>query len=300
MEAWLNGEFVDWKETNVPLLSHSFSRASAIFEVVDIVATLKGPALFGLLEHVGRFFNSARLTQMQLPITQEALVQAVVDTAKKNKVSEGACKFFAYYPTIELNIIPADPTVNIAIFCIDDKSLGIDRQLVSAPVNVGISSFRKNHPESVFPHAKIVGNYVNSFLSTMEVKKRGYSEAILLDTQGFVAEGPSSNLFFVKDRKIVTPSLRCVLPGITRMAVVEALRDMKYVVRERDIRAEEVQDFDEGFFTSSVLRVRPIRTIEGRKLGDKCPGPVTSVLTNKMVEIFDGRNDAYAKWLTIV
>ncbi|MCP4754132.1 MAG: hypothetical protein GY866_24870 [Proteobacteria bacterium] len=298
MKAWLNGNFVDWNEINVSPLSHSFSRGFAIFEVVDIVPTLKGSALFGLKQHVTRFFNSARLVDMELPLGKDDLIQAVVETAYENKVSAGISKFFAYYPDIELRLVPEVPKASIAIYSIDFKDFDIDPQEWSKPKTAGISSFRKNHPESVPPHAKVAGNYVNPYLAQMDVLKKGYDEAILLDTMGFVAEGPTCNTFFIKNRKVTTPNLRSALPGITRLAAIEALREMKYVVEEKDIRPEEILACDEAFFSSSVLKIDPIRSIEGRKLGDACPGPVTTVLINKMNEIYGGKIEMSRKWLT--
>jgi len=298
MKAWLDGNLVEEQDTQVSLLSHSFSRGSAIFEVVDIVSTKQGPALFGLNEHVDRFYNTAKLTYMDIPINREQLIQAVGETAKINSVQSGAAKFYAYFPDIELKVIPTTPNVSLAIFAVDFDEFGIDREELSAPMTVGFSKHRKNHPESVPPHAKIVGNYVNSYLSTMEVRKRGYQEALLLDTMGFVAEGPSSNAFFIKNRKILTPHLRAVLPGITRSAVIHALREMNYVVEETDLRPDDIIDCDEAFFTSSVVGVHPVRSLEGRKIGEICPGPLTTVLINKMKEITDGNLDGFQKWLT--
>jgi branched-chain amino acid aminotransferase len=300
MKAWLNGDFVDWSDTDVPLLSHSFSRGSAIFEVVDIVPSKTGPAFFGLQEHIDRFFNSARLTYMDLPIKRDELINAVVETAKMNQVAAGTAKFYAYYPHIEMRTVPTNPEVHITIFAIDFKTFGISQDDLSAPVSVGISSFRKIHPETVPPHAKIVGNYANAFLATMEVMKKGYEDAILLDTMGFVAEGPTSNVFFVTGDRVLTPYLRNALPGITRTAAMEALADMKFEVQEKDIRAGEVEAFDEAFFSSSVLKIHPIRSIDGHALGNTCPGPVTCRLMDKMGEIFEGENELFKKWLTFV
>lgn len=300
MKAWLNGNFVEWSDTDVPLLSHSFSRGSAIFEVIDIVSSKNGPAFFGLKEHVDRFFNSAGLTYMDLPIKRDDLIRAVIESAKINDVSSGISKFFAYYSNIEMRPVPTDPKVDIAIFTIDFNTFNISQEDLSAPVSVGISSFRKIHPETVPLHAKIVGNYANAFLATMEVMKKGYEDAILLDTMGFVAEGPTSNVFFVTHNKILTPFLRNALPGITRTAAIEALREMKYTVQEKDIRAEELATFDEAFFSSSVLKIHPIRSIDGREFGSPSPGPVTLQLIDKMDEIFEGENPLFKKWLTFV
>lgn len=299
-KAWLNGEMVGWEETTVPLLSHSFSRGSAIFEVVDVVTTDKGPAFFGLPEHIDRFFNSAALTFMELPVTKDELKAAVLSVAKENGVRSGAAKFFAYYPLIEFAVTPANPRVDIAAFCLDYDLLGIRQELLSAPARVGISSFRKVHAETVPVHAKVVGNYVNAYLAKMEVKKRGYDDVIMLDTAGFVAEGATSNVFFVSGGDVKTPTLKSALPGITRHALIEIIRDMGYGMSEADIRPEELSTFDEAFYSGSVVKVQPILSIEGRTLGRSCPGPITCAVKERMTDAMRGKIDTYKKWLTVI
>lgn len=300
MKAWLNGEMVGWDKTTVPLLSHSFSRGSAIFEVVDIVNTVKGPALFGLDEHIERFFNSAALTFMELPLARETLKAAVVTTAKENSVKNGAAKFFAYYPLIEFAVTPSNPQVDVAIFCVDYDLFGVKQEVLSAPARAGISSFRKIHGGTVPVHAKVVGNYVNAFLAKMEVKKKGYDDVIMLDTAGFVAEGATSNIFFVSDKTVKTPTLTSALPGVTRRALIELIRDMGYVMAETDIRPEDLYEFDEAFYSGSIVKVQPIASIDGKDLKRPCPGPVTCAVKVRMNEAMRGEIEQYTKWLTLI
>lgn len=297
MKAWLNGRFEEWENVQVSLLSHSFSRASAIFEVVNILRTVRGPAYFGLREHADRFFNSARLTFMELPLTRGEMIQAHLETARENGIQQGLAKSFAYYPDVEFSVTPTRSRVSVAIFCLDFTAVGKAEEL-SAPVAAGFSSFRKIHPETIPVHAKATGNYMNPFLSKMEVKKKGYGDAILLDTMGFVAEGPTATLFMVQGKKILTPPLRCVLPGITRSAVIEVLGDGGYVVQERDIRPEELMNCDEAFYCGTVIHIKPIASIEGKALGRTCPGPVTRVAMEKLKELHSGRSEKYRKWFT--
>ncbi|MBU2552387.1 MAG: aminotransferase class IV [Proteobacteria bacterium] len=300
MKAWLNGQYVDWEQTTVPLLSHSFSRGSAIFEVLDIVAGEKGPAYFGLDEHVARFFNSARLSYMDLPLTEDGFRQAHIDAARENQVAHGLAKSFAYYPNIELTALPQNPEVHTAIFCVDFGLFGVRQEDLSAPASVGISSFRKLHPETVPVHAKIVGNYVNAFLAKMEVKKRGYDDVIMLDTMGLVSEGATSNVFLVREGRIMTPPLRSSLPGITRRAVMELVRDMGLPFVETDIRPEDLGSCDEAFYSGSVIKIQPIKAIEGRELGTACPGPITSAVAHRMSEVLAGRDSRFENWLTYI
>ncbi|MEW6262014.1 MAG: aminotransferase class IV [Thermodesulfobacteriota bacterium] len=297
MKAWVNGQFVEWDKANVSLLSHSFGRGSAIFEVLDIVETDNGPAFFGLNEHLDRFFNSARLTFMDLPLNREEIVRLLVETALTNNVTEGLLKFFAYYPLIELHATPANPQVDIAVFSVDFKLFGIKQADLSAPVAAGISTFRKLHPDTVPVAAKVVGNYVNACLAKMEVKKRGFEDVIMLDTRGFVAEGATANVFLVKEGKVLTPTLRCALAGVTRRTVLELLRDMDMEPVETDIRPDVLTSAEEAFYTASVIKVKPIKSIEGRPIGRSCPGPVTQAISDRLTEALRGRIDWFQKCL---
>jgi branched-chain amino acid aminotransferase len=298
MKAWMNGAFVDWNQTDVPLLSHSFSRGAAVFEVIDIPGTHDGPAFFGMQGHIERFYNSARLIDMDLPIAKTELAAALVAAAKENDVKKGACKFFAHYGDIELKPVPASPRVDVVIFCLDYDIFNVKQADLSAPVTAGIAALRKLHPDTVPVHAKVTGNYVNPFLAKVAVMKRGFEDVIMLDTRGFVAEGATANTFFVTNGRVLTPRLDNALPGITRSAVLEVFADMAVPVEERDILPEEIQDCDEAFFTGSLIRIKPIRSIEGKGMADGCPGPVTARLIDRMAEVYSGRNETFAGLLT--
>ena len=300
MKAWINGGFVDWEKATVPILSHSFSRGSAVFEVVDTVSTDRGPAFFGLAEHVERFFNSARYTYMEIPISREEIVEGCLASARVNGVSIGAAKFFAYYSTIQFDVLPEDGKVDVAIFCAD---FGLaERRLKNKgkPVKATISPYRKIHPQSVPIHAKVTGNYVGGFIAKMEARKKGYQDVILLDTEGFVAESATANVFMVKDGVVKTPTLRSVLPGINRMAVIELLRDMGCRLEETDIRPEEFLGCDEAFYTASTIKVVPMESIDDKKLGRVCPGPVTKAVLSQVEKILHDGSGKYDKWLTYI
>jgi len=300
MKAWINGDFVDWDKAEVSILSHSFGRGSAIFEVLDIVSTQKGPALFGLEDHINRFFNTAKLVFMDLPITKDKLASALIETAKKNNISYGAAKFFAYYPLIEFSVFPANPQIDIAIFCADFGLFGVKQEDLSAPVSAGVSSLRKLHPETTPVHAKVAGNYINAFLAKAEIIKKGYEDVIILDTSGYVAEGATSNIFFIKNGKIETPTLRNALPGITRKVAIEVIKDMGYPIKETDISPETLTSYEEAFYSGSLVKIQPVTSIEGKTLGSSCPGPITKAIMDKMEEVYSGKIKKYDKWLTSI
>jgi len=295
--AWINGKYIDWRDANVPLLSHSFGRASAIFEVMAIIPSRSGPALFCLEEHLDRFFSSADCTYMTLPVSRDNLKEAIVSTARMNKVQSGVAKFFAYYPGIELGTGAPDE-VSVAVFCIDYQTLGVNVEKFSSPVSVGISRYRKLHPQTAAVHAKVVGNYVNGFLAKTEVRRKEFDEALMLDTNGYVAEGPSSNIFLVRGDSIETPTKENVLPGITRKVVIDVLKDMGHEVKESHILPQDLPQFGEAFFSGTLRQVQPIRRIEDHEL--VCPGPITSELIIRMREVFSGAVGAYKGLLTLI
>jgi branched-chain amino acid aminotransferase len=298
MKAWRNGEFLDWQEVKVPVLSHGFGRGSAIFEVVDIVATEKGPAFLGLLEHVDRFINSATYMFIKLPMNREEIIRACIETAKENRVVSGIAKFFAYYSAVELDVVAHDKAVDVAVFCMDFGKPEPGASVMSQPVSTCISSYRKIHPESVPVHAKATGNYVGGYLAKTAAKEQGYDDVILLDTMGFVAEGATANLFIVKKDQVFTPGLRSVLPGINRMIVMDMLKDMGRSVRVTDIKPAELFECDEVFYTASVVKLIPISHIDNVPVGNSCPGPVTLEIDHRLRQAFRGGNEKFLRWLT--
>jgi branched-chain amino acid aminotransferase len=300
MKAWINGEFVGWDRATVPILSHSFGRGSAIFEVLNIVPTVKGPAFFGLREHIDRFFDSADLVYMRLPLSRDELFEACLKTARENGTKRGGCKFFAYYPAIEFTAVPQNPQVDVAIFCVDFDAFGINQAELSKPVSVGVSKYRKLHPDTMPVHAKVVGNYVNSYLSLAEARTRGFDDVILIDTFGKIAEGATSSAFFVKEGRLLVPPLDNVLRGITRVAVIEIAKELGTAVEVRAIDPRELDEIDEAFFTVSLQHIMPMKSIEGRAVGKSCPGPVTAKIIEAVEDVYSGKKDACTKWLTYI
>ncbi len=300
MKANINGRFVDWKDAKVSLLSHSFCRGSAIFDVVSISPTARGGAFFRLKEHVARMFNSATLLLMDMPISPEEALKAVVATAAKNDISFGIAKFLAYYPVEEFFLLPTDPKVDFAVFCDDFGRRGTTVDDITKPVSVGISTIMKIDRRTIPIHAKVAANYVNGALALMEAKKKGYDNVILLDTSGFVAEGPIANVFFVEDGKILTPTSRNTLQGITRDSVIHIAQDLGREVTETDISPERIADFDEAFYTSCAPGIVPINSIDSKPIGPQCPGPVTKELARRLNDAYEGRAPQYEDWLTYV
>jgi branched-chain amino acid aminotransferase len=295
--AWIDGAFMDCSQATVPLLSHSFSRGSAIFEVMAITAAHEGPAFFCLEEHLDRFFFSAEQTYMKIPFTRDAIREALFEVARRNGVGNGVAKFYAYYPDIELGTTPSDH-LSVAVFCIDYERHDVRRARPSEGVSVGISQYRKLHPQTTSVHAKVAGNYVNGYLARMEVKGRGFEEALMLDTCGTVAEAPTANIFLIRGTSIETPTIENVLPGITRRVIMRILDDMGYPEKEVRIRPEDLPDYEEAFFSGTTNPVQPITQIESTVY--TCPGPMTGEIRRRMAEVMAGKDPRYASLLTYI
>lgn len=293
--TWIDGEFIDCAQATVPLLSHSFSRGSAVFEVMAVTSTVTGPAFFCLEEHVDRFLFSAGQTYMKVPFPRETIRDALMELARINSVTAGLAKFFAYYPDIEFGTTPSGG-VSVAVFCFNYSSCGIRKPEENDSVSVGISPYRKLHPQTTTVHAKVVGNYVNGYLARMESRSRGFDEALMLDTGGFIAEGPSANIFLIRGETVETPTEENVLPGITRKVILEVLDDMGYPEKQVHIRPGDLQRYEEAFFSGTTNPVLPIRCIERKDF--ICPGPLTREVRRKMEEVLKGAVPRYEKYLT--
>jgi len=300
MDAWINGEFKSLDQAKVSLLSHSFGRGSSIFEVFDITSTPKGTAFFAIEPHIARLFNSAELIYMTLPMGKDEIIAACADTARHNNVKEGVTKMFAYFPNIELGVYPQNPEVHLAIFCIDYEAVNIKRESLCVPVNVGISKYRKLHPDTMPIHAKVCGSYVNGYLGMAEALRNGYQDFINCDLDGYVAESAAASAFFVENGTLKTAGTDSVLMGITRRVILELVQDVGIAVEETKIKKEELMSMEEAFFAVSSKRVQPIRSINGQKLGNACPGPVTQRIIDAIDSLYGGSHAKSEKWLTYI
>ena len=299
MNAWHNGEIVPDTEVTVPLMCHSFSRGSAIFEVLEFRTTSRGRAMFRAKAHADRMVNSAALLHMSLPTDSEGLVEIMRAVVAANAVPAGAVKIFAYYAERGYRLIPPEQPVHLAAFCIEEHALDDEGGWVEQ-VAAGTSSIRKPSPATMPIHAKACGAYLTPYLAATEVLRAGYDDVVMLDESGFIAEGALANIFFVVGGVIRTPKLRNVLPGITRDSVIEIARQEGLTVEEADILPEEALAADEAFYSSSVAHIRSIRSIDGNAIGKVVPGPVTSKMKAAIADAYAGRGSQYDKWLTPV
>lgn len=293
----INGSFVAWKEATVHMMSHGFSRGSTIFEVISFHENPQGVAVFRLKDHITRFFRSAELLDMELPFSHDDLCKAAVATIRKNRVRKGFVKVLGYYPQVAFEILPPQRELDVAVFAFDPRS---DLDGVNFPIQdgttVGIATWRKLDPQTVPIEAKAAANYLNGMVARSEVRNRGFNDVIMLDTQGFLAEGGTEAYFFVKDAKLYSPALGTVLASITRRSVLEVAGFMGVETVEDRFLPDLVYEADEMFISSTPFKVLPVRQVEDRTL-ENIPGPVTAKFSATLEQIIAGQIDQFNHWL---
>ncbi len=295
--AYFNGAYVPWENTTVPIMSHSFGRGSAIFEVIGLHATASGPAIFRLEAHIERLFKSAQLLDMELPLSREEFFKTVSDTVKRNNLPQGVIKIICYYPQLSVDILPPQRQLTVSIFAFDPQKdfehFGIR---VDQGVTAFISQWRRLDPQTVPIEAKASANYLNGMVARAEAKKNGFEYAVMLDTQGFIAEGGTESVFVVKEEQLLTPSTGTVLKSITRMSILEATGAVGIPCVEAQLKPELLFEADELFFSNTPFKVLPIKQINDRKL-KQVPGPVTQQVADLIAKIVDGRDSRFKQWL---
>ncbi|MFA6382934.1 MAG: branched-chain amino acid transaminase [Parcubacteria group bacterium] len=289
---WLNGKFIPFAKAKIHLLNHSLHYGSAVFEGVRCYDTPKGPAVFRLKEHVDRLFHSAKVMGMKIPYSQKTIIKTVGDLIKKNKLKECYVRPIIFYGE-KMGLSPIGAPLYFAIAAWPwGKYLGHDS------VRVHISKYIRIHPKSSEMTAKISGHYANSIIASLEASKSAADEALLLDYEGSIAEGPGENIFFVKGNDIFTPGKGTILPGITRDSVIKIARDLGYKIIEKKIKAGEIKNFDEAFFVGTAAEISTIGRI------DKCifkkKPEVASVIQSIYDDAVRGKIGKYDKWLAYV
>ena len=291
-KVWLNSELIDWKDATVPLLSHGFSRASAIFEVFGTHIGPKGTMAFRMDEHLMRLMKSAELLGMELAYSIEEIAEAVRTTVKENKQRRGLVKILAYWGEEAVIQLLLDSPLDVAIFTVPESpELGLDN---AKPISACISKWCKIHPRTVPVAAKACSNYLNGYLARRDAVSRGYDIGIMLGTDGFLAEGSIESVFIVKDGILRTPPLGRILSSITRKSILDVVSEVGIPVLEHAISEEELLNADEVFTAHTGIKVSPIHRLENHEL--KGPGPVTRNIMELMDGIFEFNDDRFSGW----
>jgi branched-chain amino acid aminotransferase len=296
-KIWLDGGLVDWRDANVHVLTHTLHYGLGVFEGIRCYATADGrSAVFRLPEHVRRLFDSAHINLLEIPYTREDIERAVVETLRANELAEGYVRPIAFLGEGAMGLNPANNPVRVAVAAWSwGKYLG--EEGIERGIRAKVSSFARNFVNAKMTKGKTCGDYVNSILAKREALLDGYDEAIMLDTQGLVAEATGENLFVVRGGELSTPPLPTVLEGITRGTVIELARDKGLSVCERPVARDELYIADEIFLCGTAAEVTPIREVDRRKVGNGARGPVTKLLQTAFFDVVTGRDSKYDRWL---
>ncbi len=291
-KIWMDGALVNWEDAKIHVLSHAVHYGSGVFEGIRFYKTDRGPAVFRLREHIDRLYKSARVLHMKICSPKEEIIQACADLIRVNKLEAGYIRPLVYFGYGMLRVDPGNNPVNVMI-----AAWPWGKYLDSGMIKVKISRFIRIHPRSTVANAKICGHYVNSILANQEAKEADYNEALLLDYNGYVAEGPGENFFIVKDGMLRTPPLGAILPGITRASVIQLATDLGYEVEEISLTVQDVKSADEAFFTGTAAEITAIHQVDETVIGGGKIGAVTAKLQKEFFDIVEGRNPRYDDWL---
>jgi branched-chain amino acid aminotransferase len=297
---WLDGTFVPWDQAQVHILTHTLHYGLGVFEGIRAYQCADGrTAIFRLPEHIHRLFDSAHIVQLDIPFAEAEISRACIDTIRKNEQKEAYLRPLVFIGDGAMGLHPKDNTIRIAIVTwiwgayLGDEGLRLGIRLKT-------SSFTRHHINVMMTNAKVVGNYVNSILAKREVTKAGYDEALLLDTNGYVAEASGENIFLVKDGAIITPPVTSILPGITRDCVFTIARDLGLPIQEARFPRDEIYIADEVFLTGTAAELTPVRELDDRTIGSGKPGPITKKIQEMYFAAVKGENPRYASWLTYI
>jgi branched-chain amino acid aminotransferase len=296
---WLDGEFVPWADANVHVLTHTLHYGLGVFEGIRCYRCANGQsAVFRLREHNRRLFESAHILGLEIPFSGDEIERACVETVRRNALEECYIRPLVFLGDGEMGLA-ADNRVRVAI-AVWRWGAYLGEKGVQEGISVKTSSFHRLHSNTLMSKAKTVGNYVNSILASQEARAGGFQEALLLDTEGFVAEGSGENIFVVRDGRVKTPGAHSILPGITRDAAIRLLADGGLGVQEDRLTRDDIYIADEAFFTGTAVEITPIRELDRRKVGRSAPGPVTAALQARFFEAVRGRDERHRDWLTPV
>ncbi len=296
---WYDGKMVNWRDATTHVLTHTLHYGMGVFEGVRAYKTDKGAAIFRLQEHTDRLFNSAHILQMKMPFTKQEVADAMCAAVRENKLESAYIRPMAFYGAEAMGI--AAKTLSTHVICAAwSWGAYMGEEAITKGIRVKTSSFSRHHVNITMCKAKANGNYMNSILAHQEAAQDGYDEALLLDVDGFVAEGSGENIFIIRKGKLYTPDLTSALEGITRDTIVQLAKEIGLEVIEKRITRDEVYTADEAFFTGTAAEVTPIRELDNRNIGTGTRGPITEKLQAMYFDVVKGKSAKHAHWLTLV
>ena len=296
---WFNGELVPWREANVHVLTHTLHYGMGVFEGMRAYETPAGAAIFRLHEHTRRLFRSAHILRMKLPYSVDEINEACVTVVRENRLSSAYIRPICFFGSEEMGLRADNLKVLVAIAAWEWGAYLGDESLEKG-IRIKTSSYTRHHVNISMCKAKANGHYINSILALQEALECGYDEALLLDNEGYVAEGSGENIFIVRDGVVYTPDLTSALEGITRDTILVFARELGIEVKEKRMTRDEVYVADEAFFTGTAAEVTPVVELDRRSIGSGKRGPVTGKLQTLFFEQVSGRNNRHPEWLTYV
>ena len=294
---WLDGELVPWREAKVHVLTHTLHYGTGVFEGVRAYHAEQGTAIFRLEDHTDRLFRSAHILGMDIPYSKDELNAAQKQIVRDNNLDSAYLRPMCFYGPEGIGLRADNLKVHVMIAGWEWGAY-LGAEAIEKGIRIRTSSYTRHHVNITMCKAKANGNYMNSTMALQEALRDGYDEALLLDVDGFVAEGSGENVFIVRNGVIFTPDLTSALEGITRETIVELAEEFGYEVREKRITRDEVYVADEAFFTGTAAEVTPIRELDGRKIGSGVRGPITEKLQSKYFDLVHGRVPEHMDWLT--
>lgn len=296
-KIWFNGKFVPWDEANVHTLTHTLHYGLAVFEGIRAYKCDDNrSAVFRLKEHVDRLYSSAHIANIKIPFTKEQTTEAILELLSINELDAAYIRPIAYIGSGEIGLHPGDNPIELAIAAYPWGTY-LGEGALSKGITTKISSLTRMGVNSFMTKAKISGNYVNSVMAKVEATSLGFDEAILLDSEGYVAEGSGENIFIFRNGVLKTPPLTSVLEGITRDAVIQIAKEEGLNFEAERFTRDELYIADEAFFTGTAAEITPIREVDKRTIGQGKPGPITKKLQSRFFDIVQGRDPKYIDWL---
>ena len=289
---WMDGKFIKWDDAKVHVLTHSLHYGSAVFEGIHSYKTGKGTVVFRLDEHLERLFFSANSLGMSPGFTKEQINSAIRKLIDMNSLGDAYIRPLVYYGYGSIGVYPKDIPTDVLIVAVPWNNY------YSKELSISTSRFERYSERSTVFGAKISGNYANSILAMHEARKKGYDEALMLDNDGYVSEGPVQNIFLVKDEDLITPMSRSALYGITRDSIMEISKESGIKTYEKKVTLDEIRKADELFFCGTASEIAPIISVDDIKIGNGNVGQITSKIRDMFYDIVRGNNQKFIKWLT--
>jgi len=296
-KIWMDGQWVEWRDAKVHVLTHTLHYGAGVFEGLRAYHTDQGPAIFKLEEHTDRLFRSAHILNMKIPFSKEEINQAHLDAITNNNLDSAYIRSMCFYGSEGMGLRADNLKVHVMIAAWEWGAY-LGAESMEKGIRIRTSSYTRNHVNSTMCKAKANGNYINSILALQEALAAGYDEALLLDHEGYVAEGSGENLFVVRNGVLYTPETTSALEGITRETILTIAHEQGLKVVEKRMTRDEVYVADEAFFTGSAAEVTPIREYDDRQIGSGSRGPITEKIQTLYFDYVHGRRKDHSEWLS--